>query len=206
MIMNQAAEFINSGILEIYAMGAANVEEQALVEKMLQSSPKVKEEFDRIEKALETYALAHAHPPHGSSKAFLMATIDYTERIKQGEVPAEPVELHPGSRISDYAAWLNRQDLAELPSGFDDLHARLIGYTEKMVTAIVWMRSMAPQETHTDEYEKFLILEGSCDVSIGTDIHSLVPGDYISIPLHVSHHIKVTSLQPCKVILQRVAA
>jgi mannose-6-phosphate isomerase-like protein (cupin superfamily) len=204
--MKQAEEFINSGILEVYVLGAASAEEQAKVEQMAQYFPLVKKELDRAEETLENYARYQARNPHGSSKAFLLATIDYSERIKNGEVPVEPPELHAGSRISDYTAWLNRSDLAELPADLEDLHARLIGYNSTTVTAIVWMRSSAPQEVHANEYEKFLVLEGSCDVCIGSDIHSLVAGDYLAIPLHVSHHINVTSTLPCKVILQRVAA
>jgi len=91
-------------------------------------------------------------------------------------------------------------------SGTEDVFARIIGYTEKAITAIVWLKEMAPQEVHDDEHERFLILEGTCDIVVGNNIHQLVPGDYFAIPLHSNHHIKVTSSIPCKVILQRVAA
>ena len=64
----------------------------------------------------------------------------------------------------------------------------------------------APTETHTNEYEKFLIVEGSCDLTIGTTVHHLNAGNYLSIPLYVSHDVKVTSAIPCKIILQRVNA
>jgi mannose-6-phosphate isomerase-like protein (cupin superfamily) len=54
--------------------------------------------------------------------------------------------------------------------------------------------------------EHFLIVEGTCDITIGDKVHHLVPGDYLSIPLYIDHDVKVTSITPCKVILQRVAA
>ena len=65
---------------------------------------------------------------------------------------------------------------------------------------------MAPAEVHDNEYEKFLIIEGTCDITVDEDVYSLVPGDYFSIPLYKSHNIKVTSTIPCKAILQRLAA
>ena len=65
---------------------------------------------------------------------------------------------------------------------------------------------MSPIEVHTNELESFLILEGTCDITIGEEVHHLVTGDFISIPLHIGHSLIVTSNIPCKVILQRVAA
>jgi quercetin dioxygenase-like cupin family protein len=68
------------------------------------------------------------------------------------------------------------------------------------------LKEGAPPEIHTDEHEKFLVVEGSCNFTIGTDVHALQSGDYLSIPLHVHHEAKVTSDIPCKIILQRVKA
>jgi mannose-6-phosphate isomerase-like protein (cupin superfamily) len=59
---------------------------------------------------------------------------------------------------------------------------------------------------HDNEFEKFLILEGSCTITIEEEAHHLVPGDYLAIPLHKSHQVTITSEIPCKIILQRVAA
>jgi mannose-6-phosphate isomerase-like protein (cupin superfamily) len=65
---------------------------------------------------------------------------------------------------------------------------------------------MAPQELHHDEHEKFLIVEGSCTISVEDKSYDLVAGDFLQIPLHKKHHVTVTSSIPCKVILQRAAA
>ena len=75
-----------------------------------------------------------------------------------------------------------------------------------MITAVIWIGQMAPDETHDDEHEKFLILEGTCDITVGNDVHHLKAGDYFAIPLHKTHMVKVTSDVPCKAILQRIAA
>ena len=73
-------------------------------------------------------------------------------------------------------------------------------------TAIVWIKEYAPQEVHDHEFEKFLVVEGSCNIIVEDKIHTLIPGDYFAIPLHKKHLVEVTSIIPCKVILQRIAA
>ncbi|MCW3103293.1 MAG: hypothetical protein JWO09_1733 [Bacteroidetes bacterium] len=198
-------EYIDSGVLELYVMGMLEPEECTEVERMITIHPEVRDEVEQITKALKAYAEEEAGAPHPAIKPLLMATIDYSERLQAGEPPAFPPALNENSTIADYAEWLNREDLRS-PGDFAGLYAKIIGYTPEMTTAIVWISSMAPHEVHDNEYEKFLIVEGSCDIVIGDKTHQLVPGDYLSIPLHQGHEVKVTSSVPCKVILQRIAA
>ncbi len=205
VIMKDLKTFIESGILELYLSGAATQDEAQEVEEMAATFPEIKEEIALISEALALFALAHPVRPNPVIKPFLLATIDFTERMKNGETPSFPPLLHESSRVNDYSAWLNKPNMV-LPEDFKDFHARIIGYTPEALTAIVWIREMAPQEIHDNEFERFLIVEGTCNITIGAQVHHLVPGDYLSIPLHVSHHVTVTSDSPCKVILQRVAA
>lgn len=143
--------------------------------------------------------------PDPTIKPFLLTTIDYTERMKKGEVPASPPILNENSTEADYAMWINRADMA-LEDDFEEMHAKIIGYTPEAITAIAWIKNMAPTEEHKNEHEKFFILEGTCDIFIGDTVHHLKPGDYLAIPLYVDHKVVVTSKNPCKLILQRVAA
>jgi mannose-6-phosphate isomerase-like protein (cupin superfamily) len=203
--MNNITEFIDSGILESYVMGIATAEEVSEVELMLTKSDEVRKEIDEIAEALERYAELHGETPNVTVRPFVLATIDYSERMKNGERPSEPPSLHDGSKPVDYEEWLNRPEMS-LPEDFKDLHARIIGYTPQILTAIVWIKDMAPTETHDNEFEKFLIVEGSCNIIIGDEVHQLAAGDFLSIPLYKDHFVHVTSPIPCKVILQRVAA
>ena len=135
----------------------------------------------------------------------LMATLNYIDRMEKGETISLPPNLHEGSKITDFKEWLTREDMST-PPDFKDIHARIIGHTPEAITAVVWIKDMAPAETHTNEIEKFLIVEGSCEIIIEKEVYQLVSGDFIAIPLFKSHTVKVTSYIPCKVILQRVAA
>ncbi|MDB5012510.1 MAG: hypothetical protein JWQ25_712 [Daejeonella sp.] len=101
--------------------------------------------------------------------------------------------------------WLNRKDML-LPDDAADVYAKIIGNVPDVITAIVWLKDLAPQEAHHTEYERFLIVEGSCEINIANEIYSLSVGDFLEIPLFKHHHVIVTSEMPCKIILQRVAA
>ncbi len=186
-------------------MGNSTIEETDLVEQMAASFKEVRAELDLISGALELYVLANAVAPDPVTKPFLMATIDFTERMKNGEQPCFPPELTEQSTIADFSQWLNRADMT-IPADLKDLHAKIIGYTPTAITAVVWIKDMAPQEVHDNEYEKFLIVEGTCNITVGNNVYPLGPGDYFAIPLHQNHQVIVTSIIPCKVILQRIAA
>jgi len=198
-------DYIESGILEMHVLGISSEEESLEVKRMIVSHPEIKKEVDEITSVLELYGNQNKNIPPAVIKPFLMATIDYSERIRKGELAGFPPLLSDTSKIEDYNEWLHRADMT-VPNDLDDIYAKLIGYTPAATTAIVWIKSMAPNEVHDNEFEKFLIVEGTCDIIIGEAVHQLIPGDYLSIPLHIGHQVKVTSLIPCKIILQRIAA
>jgi mannose-6-phosphate isomerase-like protein (cupin superfamily) len=203
--MKNVNEYINSGILEMYVLGLTSPEENKEVEKLSILHPEIKEEIESISNALITYSETKAPKIDPTVKPLILATIDYMERIKNGEERTVPPVLNEYSKISDYDQWLERIDL-ELKEDLEDFTIKLIGYQPGAMTAIVWIKEATPYEIHDDEFEKFLILEGTCDIITDTHTLSLRPGDYYSLPLNLGHVVKVTSKIPCKVILQRIAA
>lgn len=202
--MENTQAVMDSGLLELYVLGECSLEETLLIEEMAAKSPTIRLELDAIARAIEAYSNAEALVPDPSVKAFLMATIDYTERLKNGEAVTFPPALSEDSKIEDFEEWTSRPDIC-LPENLQEYHAKIIGYTPQMVTAVVWINNMAPQEVHNDEYEKFLVLEGECIITIDEEVHPLSPGDFLAIPLHKVHSVLVTSPFPCKVILQRMS-
>lgn len=203
--MKDIGEYLQSGIVESYVLGLATAEESKEAESLASVYPAVREAIDEFSKTLEQYALANAVAPDPAIKPMLMATIDFIARMEKGERQSEAPELNENSNISDFADWLNRPDFV-LPSYVTDVYARIINHTPQATTAVVWIKEMSPAEIHHDEYEKFLIVEGTCDITIEQTIHHLKSGDFLAIPLFANHTVKVTSDIPCKAILQRVAA
>jgi mannose-6-phosphate isomerase-like protein (cupin superfamily) len=203
--MESHKEFIESGVLEMYVLGQVTDREAKEVEQMATRHPEIRQELNMIEDALEKNARLAAVEPSPIVKAFFMATVDYTLRMEQGETPGLPPVLNKRSEIADYNEWLNREDMVA-PEEFDGLFAKILNYTPQAMTAVVWIDGATPEEVHDDEYENFLILEGTCTIVIEEAQHHLVPGDFLSIPLYKTHFVKVTSPKPCKVLLQRIAA
>ena len=203
--MSIISEFIQSGLLELYALGSTSPEEAVEVEQMVSAHPEVRRELDLIYDSMEAYAIAHAVTPKATIKPLIMATINYLERVKQGEQILTPPELKPNSQISDFAAWLQRPDMV-LPPESAGIYAKIICATPEATTAIVWLTGIADNEVHDHEYERFLIVEGTCTITAAEEAHKLHPGDYYAVPLHTRHMVQVTSNIPCKVILQRIAA
>lgn len=203
--MENVNEYIESGVVEAYVMGIATMEECEEIEKLIITNGQIKDAVNQFGHGLENYALKNIIVPDPIIKPMVMASFDYMKRLAGGETPSFPPLLNEQSTIEDYQEWLLRSDMVEKP-GVDDVYAKLINFTPAVTTAIVWLKDMAPQEVHDHEYERFLIVEGSCNIIVGNDIHSMKPGDYFQIPLHASHVVKVTSSIACKVILQRVAA
>lgn len=203
--MKNIKNYIESGILELYVLGVANAQETTDVEEMALLHEEIRNEIESLSLAIEEYAQQSAVVPDPTIRPMLLATIDYTERLKNGELPSFPPVLHNDSKISDFSDWLNRSDII-LPGDFQDFYVKIIGHTPLVTTAIVWIKEMAPQEIHEHEYEKFLILEGTCDINIEGEVYHLGAGDALSIPLYKKHDVKITSSIPCKAILQRIAA
>ncbi len=203
--MKNIDSFIESGILEMYVLGLASAEELKEVEEMSAAHEEVRREIEAISEVLKVYGTSKTNAINGTVKPMILAAIDYEERLKKGEKAGSPSILNAGSTAADYSEWLNRADIV-MPDNFNGMHVKIIGYTAEASTAVVWLQDETPYEVHTDEHEKFLILEGTCDIDIDGTVHHMTPGCYMSIPLHAGHIVKVTSHIPCKLILQRVAA
>ena len=203
--MADIKKYIESGIIEAYVMGLTSEGEALEVEAYAASHPEVALAIDQYGYELEQAALANAVDPDPIVKPMVMASVDYMHRLAQGEDPSHPPLLTTASVVEDYTEWLQRGDM-KLKEGEKEIFAKIIGFSPEVTTAIVWLKDMAPQEVHHDEYERFLIVEGSCDITIEGEVYSLKPGSFLEIPLHKKHAVKVTSLVACKVLLQRVAA
>lgn len=201
---NNITEYIESGILELYILGEVTPAEAAEVEQMAARYPAIRQELDAIRENLEQYALAHAVQPRLLMKSLFLATINYMERLQNGETAVSPPLLSATSRVEDYAAWLNRPDFT-LPPEATDLYIKIIEATPEVTSAVVWLIDEAENEVHEKEYERFLVVEGTCTVTAGEALFRLKPGDFYEVPLHAPHTIRVTSPEPCKVVLQRIA-
>ncbi|WP_216848950.1 cupin domain-containing protein [Pedobacter sp. L105] len=194
-----------SGILEAYVRDETTAEQNAEIRLMADMFSNIDKKISDLYDAMEKDALDHAGIPDSLTGPFVVATADYIGRLNKGEPFVMAPELSASSTITEYQGFID--SMAPVAHDeVDEIHARIISaIPDRLMTAIVYLRKMAPQETHDDEFERFLILEGTCTITIeDAGAFDLVPGSYLQIPLHKKHHVIVTSLFPCKILLQRV--
>lgn len=165
----------------------------------------LREEILSIEKALSSYVAIHCVAVDPTVKPMMMALADYDNRILKGQKVIMPPPLDVDSKIQDYSHWLISVQMTE-PDLYDGMYGKIIGKNDERLMMIVWLSDGAPDETHTGESEKFSIVEGTCNITIGDKVHSLEAGDQLSIPLCVNHRVEVTSPYRCKIILERSVA
>jgi mannose-6-phosphate isomerase-like protein (cupin superfamily) len=199
--------YIESGILELYVMGNCSESEMLEVTRMAALHPEILQEIERIESDVLLAFTQEQNVPRADVKALVMASIDYSQRLANGETPQNPPLLSIHSKAHDYSEWLSRADLNVLPEADNEVYGRIIGHNEVATTLIAWLKTGSAFEVHEAQLERFLILEGSCKIEYANgETHHLKTNDFLEIPLFMGHTLTVTSDVPCKVILQRVAA
>jgi anti-sigma-K factor RskA len=68
--------FLESGLLEQYALGIADPAEEQVVEQMFNLHPELRQEVEDMRRAIEQYALQHAIPPPPAVKTKIQQEIE----------------------------------------------------------------------------------------------------------------------------------
>lgn len=86
-------EYIASGILESYVMGAVSDQERREVECLSSIYPDIRYELDQLSEVLESYALTHSVEPPESVKAKLLAQLDFEKPVRETIVRPMPIDM-----------------------------------------------------------------------------------------------------------------
>jgi mannose-6-phosphate isomerase-like protein (cupin superfamily) len=188
---------------EQYVLGLLSADEARAVEQAALEDDALAAVLDELRLVMEKMIRSGGvTPPDQARNKTLrtIASIVLTDQV-EGRFPL----LHAGIRSQDLDPWLARLP-AMRPVEGTGFHAIEIEQTMERGSVLVWLEDFHAEETHTDVVERIFILEGTCDVRIGTDTISLIPGGLVTIPLYVPHSVRVTSACWCKAIVQRVPA
>ncbi len=192
--------YIESGILELYALNLLSEIETAKVDRLLSIHVEVGEELERIYIVLESYAALHAiHPKEETHDALAEKLINLEkERIM------DPSDLPLLNNYSDYRNWKQVVSrFQETPKIIDGKAIKVLTHTDKITQLLVTLTADYEEEIHTHELESFLILSGRCLFNINGYATLLGQGDFMAIPLNEPHNVKLVSDQVVA-ILQRV--
>ncbi len=82
-------QFLNTGLLEQYALGLTNEDESQEVEMYLDEYPELRQDVYNIRKAIEQYALQQAVNPPSHVKSEVISTISELEKAKRAKLRQE---------------------------------------------------------------------------------------------------------------------
>lgn len=180
-------QYIESGILEEYCLGYLNEEDQAYLIQMTMLYPEIKTELTAVELTLENMAALSAIEPIHDVKQKILASLGFNDEVLNID------ELPVISKAADPQPWLNAfaHLIPEEPAEAFSMH--VIREDKIAQQMLVTSSNNVPEEEHGDFFESLFILKGNCECTIGEDFYALGPGDFIEIPLHIKHDIKLVT-------------
>jgi hypothetical protein len=193
-------EYINSGIIDEYCLGLLSVLEQQEVEMQCSTYPELNKELLTAQALLFNYAAQFAQTPACGLEAQIWNTLEN----RQKEEKMSLLDLPIIDRYSNHERWLNAVRPFLPPPNSSETIFKVLRNEGGIEQYVVVTDTNVPAEVHTSQYERILILKGSCECKVGSNTISLGPGGFIDIPLHIVHSIQLLSPQ-VTAILQRIA-
>ena len=198
--MNEAVKYLDSGLLEDFCLGLLPESEAIEIVKASEKFPEVRVRIEAIEEGLKA-ALQVQPSQHLKSKIFQqLNSVHSTGTINLASPPLI-------NKYSDAGEWKKAVSALSPVHDFGGLKVHPILQTPNTELYVAWVHDSVEEDGHSKEQfaESFLILEGSCECSLGGKMHYLEAGDYLEIPFCIKHTITSTSksLGYVKAILQR---
>jgi len=182
--------FIESGILEMYALDLLDPNEREEAELMISFFPEIRKELDSIQNALEMYADSRAIRPRPHLKDKIRESISYLKKEQELDALNLPLINH----LSDHKQWMNLvKDFIPSKWQSDTPFYKIIQQSDKVLQMVIATSVDTLDEVHDNEYESFLILEGRCKCTVGQDVLFMKEGDFMAIPLHEHHTVELIS-------------
>ncbi len=192
-------EFLNSGLLELYLIGSLMPEEIALVELMRISHPEVLQEMKDLELFHEQDAMRHAVKPNpriDQKMELIFTSLLAEQKMQLSETPLI-------TSFSSSNDWLELISPLLPTDHAPERFEKLLRNNNGIMQVLVVSHTHIEEEIHEDVMESFLILKGSCVCTIGDQNTIMGPGDFMEIPLHLPHDVRITS-KSVTAILQHV--
>lgn len=184
------AEFLESGLLELYVLGNLADGDLAPIKKMrLKYNTEITAEINALESFFEQDALRCAIKPNSvfdQKMEGIFANLEIEHQMSLDRLPL----INP---FSSPNAWLKMIAL-DLPKGrLTERFGKLLRNDNGVMQLLVVSETDIDEEVHEDLEESFLILKGTCTCTIGATSFHMGPGDFMQIPLHQPHTVKLTS-------------
>jgi hypothetical protein len=186
-------------MLALYVTRALNPEDQRAIEAKAANDATFKNKLDQLQDKFNKALMISSRP---ASKNFFNQIEQRIQALEAADGNPAPPIVNSQSKAADYAPWIG-QRLDALRARSEEFVCVPLAKTEDTETYLVKITVGIPQEVHTTEIERILILEGTCEFLVGDELTAYGPGSQLRIPLHKVHEGWITSPEPCYVVLQR---
>jgi mannose-6-phosphate isomerase-like protein (cupin superfamily) len=191
--------YIASGVIEDYCLGSLDEKQMQEVDRLAADHPSIRKEIIACQQSVELYARSLDRPAPEALKENTLALIDNLIR----EESIQTNELPLLNKYSDSKNWLLKVRPL-LPGKLeDDMFVHVLQDNEEVEQLLMWTRVDIPDEVHVLEKESFIVLEGECECYIDDKVIKLKAGEFIDIPMHAHHDVKVVK-GPVLAIVQRL--
>ncbi|MHA4895998.1 cupin domain-containing protein [Pedobacter sp. PWIIR3] len=183
-------EYIESGILELYALNLLTEQEKREVDEMLAVHMELGEELELIYMALEAYASSQVKTPGKGVKSRIMGALHNLQKEKNMRLTDLPLI----DKFSDYTNWLSViSKYSDMEPDDSGSAIKVLRKDHRVTQLLVITSKDILEETHDDEYESLLLLEGECICAIEGEARIMIPGDFMEIPLNSVHHFNLVT-------------
>ncbi|MGY3214211.1 cupin domain-containing protein [Mucilaginibacter sp. HD30] len=179
-------DYINSGVLEQYCLGLLDSDEANQVVSYCLKYPALRDELNNIEAAIEKMAIEKAKDPPPPLKDKIFARLGFA-----GNQVLDINNLPPTDAYSNYLSWLQAVEHLLPTEPFEGLNIQVLQQNDKIAQMLVVAKVDVPDESHNNYAESFFILQGQCQCTIDGKEVFLNAGDFLEIPLHAEHDIKM---------------
>jgi mannose-6-phosphate isomerase-like protein (cupin superfamily) len=194
-------EYIYSGVLEEYCLGMLDEEQSAFVIEMSLLYPEVKRELDSIQTAFEYFAQDNAIEVNPRVRTNIINALEHGF----SDTALNINNLPEIKKTSDLEAWINFVE-PFMPVVVEDIYMHILHADDKIKQTLVVSRIDVREESHSDVFESLLILHGECACTIGDTTIQMEAGDYIDIPLHTDHDVRILSPYVVAIVQHKAVA
>jgi mannose-6-phosphate isomerase-like protein (cupin superfamily) len=174
-------KYIESGILEEYCLGLLHEEDCADVVQMMVFYPEIKARLRDIELTLEKWLTSEGVEPDADMRQKVLTSLGFTD----------PDILTIVDKNADHQTWLNALKHLIPDEPLEELSIQVIRKDDQVQQMLVIAKVDVPEEEHGDYIESFFILKGRCECTVGNQLFELNEGDFLEIPMHVKHDVKM---------------
>lgn len=197
-----AKDIIESGLLELYAIGGTSAEENAMIDALLPIDEALRKEYEFIQQSLEIYSSANKKQPSPNVLRNIFDSIAQTDADKFNLPPL----LSRQTNADAWWSYLIDHKILKPDTGEKLIMIEFIK-TNTLVTYVAWAEKGAyVEESHDDQLERLFMLQGSCKIECNGEVRFYKEGDFIEIPAGTLHRAEATGDDVMILLGQRVAA